>query len=87
MCQCIDHRGYPYIRQICRCGFWPWRSGHLGRQIERRGCYADVGHDGLYHRWRVQRAGTGPSVISFHGVRVRALQELGSRALGSAAKK
>ena len=68
--QCIDHKEFPYIRRFCRCGPWSLRLRYLRRQIERRGCYADVGRGGWSHRWRVQRALTGPSVVAAHDVRV-----------------
>jgi hypothetical protein len=36
----------------------------------RRGCYADAGRDVVSHRWRVQRALAGWSVVAVHVVRV-----------------
>ena len=35
------------VQQFCRCVSLSWRLRHPVRQIERRGCYADVERDGL----------------------------------------
>ena len=77
MRQRIDHRGCPYIQQFCRCVSWSWRLRHPGRQIVRRGCYADAGRDDVSHRWRVQRALTGWSVVAVHVVQVSCCKAFG----------